>query len=277
MADPKRLDAQTSEAALRDSRTEALLVEGLDKYFAGQYEAAIHLWTRVLFLDRTHARARAYIDRARTTLAERQRQGEEMLHASHALLEQGRTADARHLLTEAVATSGDDDRASALRVKLERQERLDRADRDVRGGASLGRRAGDTPGARRADAPVAWRARAAARGWLVLTLGALAIALIVLATNAPVLEWLGARSPSDQLVAATAASRWPAVLSSADVALVRARNLYNRGRLAEALQALERIDERSPARGAADSLRIDIEQLLLAGGPDHPASKVDRR
>jgi tetratricopeptide (TPR) repeat protein len=274
MADPKRLDAPNSEAALRDSRTEALLVEGLDKYFAGHYEAAIHLWTRVLFLDRTHARARAYIDRARTTLAERQRQGEEMLQASHELLEQGRTADARHLLTEAVATSGDDDRASALRVKLERQERIDRADRDVRAG---GRRASDKLRTRLAETPIAWRAPAAARGWLVLTLGALAVALVALATNAPVPEWLGSRSPSDQLAVTSTESRWPPVLSSADVALVRARNLYNRGRLAEALQALDRIDERSPQRSAADNLRIDIEQLLLAGGPDHPASKVDRR
>ena len=37
------------------------------------YEQAIHVWTRVLFLDRGHARARAYIERARSALAERQR------------------------------------------------------------------------------------------------------------------------------------------------------------------------------------------------------------
>ena len=109
MADPKRLESHATETADRDSRTEALLVEGLDRYFAGQYEEAIHIWTRVLFLDRNHARARAYIDRARTTLAERHRQSEEMLEASHDLLEQGRTEAARHLLTEAVAATGDDE------------------------------------------------------------------------------------------------------------------------------------------------------------------------
>ena len=40
---------------------ESLLVAGLDRYFAGDYDGAIHAWTRVLFLDRRHARARAYI------------------------------------------------------------------------------------------------------------------------------------------------------------------------------------------------------------------------
>jgi hypothetical protein len=30
---------------------------GLDHYFAAQYDFAIQVWTRVLFLDRSHARA----------------------------------------------------------------------------------------------------------------------------------------------------------------------------------------------------------------------------
>src|SRR5436190_17816616 len=57
-----------------DSRIEELLLAGLDHYFNGQPEQAINVWTRVLFLDRAHARARAYIERARTAIAERQRE-----------------------------------------------------------------------------------------------------------------------------------------------------------------------------------------------------------
>ena len=56
-------------------RVEELLLAGLDHYFAGQHELAINVWTRVLFLDRGHARARAYIERARGAIAERQREG----------------------------------------------------------------------------------------------------------------------------------------------------------------------------------------------------------
>src|SRR6476619_939271 len=126
MADPRRVDSPPAPDALvtRESQADTLLVDGLDRYFTGKYEDAIHLWTRVLFLDRTHARARAYIDRARTAVAERQRRAEEMLQASHALLDQGQTEAARELLVEAAAQSGDDDHVAALRVKLERVERL---------------------------------------------------------------------------------------------------------------------------------------------------------
>ena len=124
MPETKRLESMlASEVADRDSRAEMLLVEGLDRYFAGQYEDAIHVWTRVLFLDRSHARARAYIDRARTALAERQRRTEEMLHATSELLAQGQTGRARALLSQAEAASGDDQHTAALRAQLERVER----------------------------------------------------------------------------------------------------------------------------------------------------------
>ena len=59
MADPLR-DQDTSDAfpAGRETRIEELLLAGLDHYFSGQHELAISVWTRVLFLDRSHARAR---------------------------------------------------------------------------------------------------------------------------------------------------------------------------------------------------------------------------
>lgn len=270
MADPKRLESHATEAADRDSRTEALLVEGLDRYFAGQYEEAIHIWTRVLFLDRNHARARAYIDRARTTLAERHRQSEEMLEASHDLLEQGRTEAARHLLTEAVAAMGDDEKAAALRVKLERLERLE--------SAHLRRRASDRPNAGAPAAPLpSWRWRARSAVALVVAAAAIAVVLVALGVRPSGSEWLGIRSPTEQLTVSPVTSKWPPVLTSADVAFVRARNLYSRGRLAEALQALDRVDPDGPARIAADELRIEIQQMLLAGGPERFASKADRR
>ena len=90
MTEPDRLESSLG-AAHRDSQTEALLVDGLDRYFNGQYYEAINLWTRVLFIDRSHARARAYIDRARTALAERQRHVEELLHTANELVTRGDT------------------------------------------------------------------------------------------------------------------------------------------------------------------------------------------
>ena len=54
-----------------------------------RYELAINVWTRALFLDRSHARARAYIDRARSALAERQRESEELLQNGVAAFQRG--------------------------------------------------------------------------------------------------------------------------------------------------------------------------------------------
>jgi hypothetical protein len=57
-------------------RVDQLLTAGLDDYFAGRYERAVQVWSRVFFLDRSNARARAYIERARGAIAERQRLAE---------------------------------------------------------------------------------------------------------------------------------------------------------------------------------------------------------
>src|SRR3954466_10245067 len=99
MADPLH-DPESSE-----SRIEELLLAGLDHYFSGQHELAISVWTRVLFLDRSHARARAYIERARGAVAERHREGEELLQRGVAAFSGGDAELARRLLTSAVERS----------------------------------------------------------------------------------------------------------------------------------------------------------------------------
>ena len=70
------------DRADREALIEQLLLAGLDHYFDGSYEQAVNVWTRVAFLERGHGRARAYIERARGALAERQRESEELLHAA---------------------------------------------------------------------------------------------------------------------------------------------------------------------------------------------------
>src|SRR5436190_462107 len=114
MADPLR------DPASPESRIEELLLAGLDHYFGGQHELAISVWTRVLFLDRTHARARAYIERARTAVAERQREGDELLHAGLAAFTRGDAGDARRLLTTAVERGARPEEALAALERLDR-------------------------------------------------------------------------------------------------------------------------------------------------------------
>src|SRR5579864_7358806 len=106
MSDPLRTDLsrtlETGSAAGRDAKIEQLLLAGLDRYFGAQYEQAINVWTRVLFLDRNHARARAYIERARSALAERQRESEELLQSGLAAFGRGESSEARRLLQAAL-------------------------------------------------------------------------------------------------------------------------------------------------------------------------------
>jgi tetratricopeptide (TPR) repeat protein len=252
MPETKRLESlPASEVAERDSRAEALLIEGLDKYFAGHYDDAIHVWTRVLFLDRSHARARAYIDRARTALAERQRRADEMLHATSELLAQGQTERARTLLSQAEAASGDDQHTAALRAQLERVERAK---------LDAGHSAPVLPAF--ADAvPLRRRRRWSVTRTLAVGLSLAAVGVVAAAATLIVRSWVvGTSQPLPRLARSTTLP----VLSSTEVALVRARTLYARGRLAEALRALDQVHMLDGRRSEADKLRVEIQQILLA-------------
>ena len=258
MVEPKRAEsAGVVEGNNRDNRIEALLVDGLDCYFAGKYEDAIHLWTRVLFLDRSHARARAYIDRARGALAERQRQTEEMLHATSALLAEGQTAQARDLLTRAVAAYADEERASALRDRLERLERA-----GVQPHGPVPPHTGGTDGG--ALNPLR---RFAVRGALAIIIAATVAGLVM----PDVVSWVG-RVTRDAPLSAVAPKGPLPTLSTAETALLRARTYYAHGRLAEALVALDRVGAQSGLRPDADRLRMEIQQVLLASGKTQDAT-----
>jgi tetratricopeptide (TPR) repeat protein len=254
MAEIRRSDLVDNGAGPeRDGRIESLLVEGLDRYFVGRYEEAVHIWTRVLFLDRSHPRARAYIDRARTALAERQRRSDELLHASQSLLEQGKTGDARQLLSEAVAATGDDERAAALRM------RLDRIDRNAWHAPAdhVSAAGGSAPAS--SVTPAVWWTLVGATSLVTLWL----IARLVFPAWQPI-------EPAAPAVAFTSAPI--DVPAPAEVALVRARTLFARGRLADALVALDRVGENDKRRPEADRLRVEIQRLLLAADAPRPSA-----
>jgi tetratricopeptide (TPR) repeat protein len=263
MADSQRLTHADDETR-RGAQIDALVDAGLDRYFAGRFEDAIHLWTRVLFLDRTHQRARAYIDRARTGLAERQRRSDELLHTSRELLEQGQADAARRVLAEAMAVQADEAQATALRARLDRLERAGALQPLT------------LPSVTPATVPGwSWRdTRAGTWRWL-LAFGA-ASAVGILATALFVGSGTGTL-PAEG--APPAAAVPPPVLNRSEVAIVRARALFGQGRLAEALVALDRVVADGPERAAADALRIEIQQLLLASvwtAPTAPSREIQR-
>src|SRR5216110_667798 len=147
MSEAHRGDAadarETAPDADRDAKIEQLLLVGLDHYFAAQYDQAINVWTRALFFDRSHPRARAYIDRARSALAERQRESEELLQNGVAAFQRGETDEARRLLQAAIDGGAPSEEALAVLERLNRLETAAspvparRLDRLPRGGATL--------------------------------------------------------------------------------------------------------------------------------------------
>lgn len=256
MADPVRNDqSAASPTPGRDTRIEELLLAGLDHYFSGQHERAISIWTRVLFLDRNHARARAYIERARSALAEGLREGEEILQTGVAAFQRGDADDARRLLTSAVDRGVSPDEARAL---LERLDRLT----PVNDAAPAPERR------RREQPPTAVRPAREGRRYrfatlvFVLGVGLASGALVMMYVSAAGLPWgVGAAVAGASIAPADEPLPVPA---PGEASLAHARALYGKGRLREALAELERVRLGDPSRAEADALTATIQRQLLA-------------
>ena len=250
----------------REARLEELLLNGLDHYFAGQHDLAINVWTRALFIDRGHARARAYIERARSAIAERQREGEELIHTGAAAFQRGEPETARRLLRTAVEHGAATDEALAL---LERLNRLEAASiPDLRSAPP------DAPHgtATESDAPrpdrswLGWIAAGVVLGFAgaVVTIGGF---------------WIrGASWPIESSQGAPSTARVHEeplpIPTASDVAMARALAQYERGHLREALLALEPIGPGDPMSAQADQLKGTIQSKLLeAARTEAPAAK----
>jgi len=249
MADPLReVDAS--------SRIEELLLVGLDHYFSGQYELAISVWTRVLFLDRSHARARAYIERARSAIAERQREGDELLQTGAAAFHRGDVADARRLLTSAAERGPRPEEAQALLERLDRLTPADTRPDEVR--PVVNRTRPHTPGEEPAQSRIS-----AATLLLVLAIGLAAGVLVMMAWTSGVLPWTPAAAAARTPPASRPALDPLPTPSASDVSLARANAWYRSGRLRDALNALDAIAPGDPLRPQADDLRSTIQLKLL--------------
>jgi hypothetical protein len=259
MADSLRdHDSSDPGTAGRESRIEELLLAGLDHYFSGQHELAISVWTRVLFLDRSHARARAYIERARGAIAERQREGEELLLSGAAAFSRGDAVDARRLLTSAVEHAPRPEEAQAMLDRLDRLAPAGAAD-PAPDSAHAARRRGLIGTA--AELAAERRGIRAATLLLVLAIGLATGVLLMNAWSSGVLPW-GPRPVAPAAPARTAPDPLP-LPTAAEVSLARARAWSESGRLRDALAALDAVRAGDPLRAQADELRARIQQQLL--------------
>jgi tetratricopeptide (TPR) repeat protein len=241
----------------REARVEELLLSGLDHYFAGQHELAINVWTRALFIDRGHPRARAYIERARGALAERQREGEELIHTGAAAFERGEAEAARRLVMAAVEQGTVTEEALALLDRIERV-RAAGVPRELRGERGLvPHHSPATPASVRRDRSwVGWVAAG-----VVLGVAGAAMATGIVWTRGS--QWFPGDGAIGGEPAVHAREEPLPVPSASDVWMARAQAQYERGHLREALAALDAIRPGDPLTPQADRLKAAIQTKLL--------------
>jgi tetratricopeptide (TPR) repeat protein len=257
-----------SADADRDALIERLLLAGLDHYFEGRYEEAVNVWTRVAFLERGHGRARAYIERARGALAERQRESDELLHRGLDAYRTGDLAGARDLLTRAVANGSSETALVFLeRLGIAEAGQAAAASRSIAGDA--GPLFGRTPQRRHSDRSP----NAASTNWIATILACVVVAGAILLAAQPIASWLG-DGPAVAPMASPRATDPLPVVRAAEMRVARAKALYESGRPYDALRLLEAIDRGDPLRGDADALTATIQTALLATVPSRavPAS-----
>jgi hypothetical protein len=297
-----------ARASDRLALIEQLLLAGLDHYFTGQYEQAIHVWTRVFFLDRGHARARAYIERARGALAERQREAEargaeEATAPRPAASGSMVAASAFGVRSSAAAELTDTLPAAPPRRRLSRRDLwrgvpestilADRAtDLVVPGvmapvpatdaaGIAIGTAIGTAPNSSLSP-------RSGARFLTHVLLVTLAVVLLcsaayVVVARDRLANWLG--TPVESTSVAPLANLEPEPLPlprASEQTLTRARSLFARGHLHEAMQTLSAVGADDPLRRDADSLLVEVERALLdaagvrAGSTPRPSPLSER-
>jgi hypothetical protein len=257
MHDDPRAKGQLPDAD-RNVKIERLLLAGLDHYFQGDYERAIDVWSRVLFLDRSHARARAYIDRARAGLAERLRESEELVHTGVEAFERGDVGEARSLLMSAVERGGGRDEALTV---LERLNRLEAAAGDVT--VSLPELPSVPAGGRGKAAHVSLPGRRVRVVPLVL------FTFLLVAGGYLAVSWgqwetlLFGPAPSRTVTPVADLGDPLPVPSGAEVVVARARRLIDARQFHSALAVLDSVVSGDPLESEANALRASIQRRLL--------------
>ena len=225
--------APSSPSDDQAARIDQLLTAGLDEYFAGRYDGAVQVWSRVFFLDRSNARARAYIERARSAVAERQRVAE----ATAADVPRGWTDEARPVEARLMTDSGVLVVSGALAARLAPPQpapEARRADRAAAGPAATQR------------AKVAHALLVAAAGVLLFVAG----------------YTVAARDRIFEMFSGVSARHVPAANARAsEVALHDARQAVDARRYDDARRALARIPAGDPLRPDADVLVAQIQRM----------------
>jgi len=273
-------------------KTDELFRRGENLYALGMYQQAIHVWTRILFLERRDTRARSAIERAKRAVSERQRELDLELAAAAELLDTGDieaaasgvrhvlSLDPRHAeghqLAERIAARNrrsdvpptravaDEDASESLRHEksglLQRVSRKSPATLRPRGNASSNmEKVGKMAGLKMAGFGLGVI--------LVFASGALYLHL-----NWESIVSDGAFVSGSALAPGGAGPLDARVPGASELRFYNGARLYAKGRYREALAELSLVGRDDAVSERARSLILRIEDRLLRGGEFPPSS-----
>jgi tetratricopeptide (TPR) repeat protein len=274
--------ASPPEGLEEGSKTSDLLRQGKTFLNAGHYQQAINVWTRILFLDRGNSAAREAIDRAKRSMAERQREldalvGEAAKHADKGERRQAKRLLARVLTLDPRHTEGRSlwEKLEATELRAEAQSNGVALATDLPGGTTRPRRRNATQknGARTKEKRSASPLRMAV--FLFCAFCLLALGGLYLHLNWDFLVSDSAFATSRQEEPGTAnLIEHPQVPMPSDVHYYNGARLHAKGRYRNALAELARVERGTAHYEEARSLILRIEERLLRESVNAEASSA---
>ncbi|MGH9336951.1 MAG: tetratricopeptide repeat protein, partial [Vicinamibacteria bacterium] len=274
------LDAEPKAEVDEDPRSAELLRQGEELFSSGSYQAAIHVWTRILFLDRGNAEARISIEKVKGLIADEERRLDLKTAEASRLFESGEVEEARKNVRAVLAVDPGHAEAALLQAKLDALDRRNEPPRDPAKPADTlstpaaapskgvvfrvprGQGTASVPG--RAVTPPLQMA-----AFLIGSVLFFGVAAFYLHENWDFIVSDGAFGHSGALGPSLGPDRQsPPVPDRSELRYFNGVRLFAEGRYREALSELSRVDPRSPVVADARSLILRIEERLLRGATE---------
>jgi tetratricopeptide (TPR) repeat protein len=291
--DRRETDFKRSELVVRGERNPEispksleLLRQGEDLYSRGLYHQAIHVWTRILFLDRGNPEARLRIDDAKNAVAELQRRLDAQIAEAKELFDAGEIEAARERVRSVLAADGSHGEAIQLAEAIEALDRKSEPPQEAsRQADSLAPKTsspaqgvvirvpkGPRPSHRVAPSGAS-RSKMAA--FLCGALLLFVVSAFYLSENWEAIVSDGATGHRADLATAVLSERLAAsVPDLSQLHYYNGERLFAQGRYRDALAELRRVDRGSTVMVGARSLIVRIEDRLLRG-PTGPEPAID--
>ncbi len=250
-----------------EPKIDELMRQGDRLVRSGRYQQAIHVWTRILFLDRGSYPARDAIEKAKRMLAERQREIDVMVLDAAQLHRDGDRQKAKKLLDHVLSIDPRHTEGRSLWEKLDALER--RGENSLSLNAELEAEPSPRP-RRRASKGAVTRTRGNPELPLKMT-AFLFCALCLLALGGLYLHLNWDFLVRDSVFASSphegqdllSERDIPPLPTLSELHYFNGARLFAKGQYREALSALERVDRQSSVAENTRSLVLRIEERLL--------------